>query len=156
MSKYCAYLAVFAPRLLPDHAFTTEPIVDHVIIEARNYLKDCKSLRGVKKKLMEGKDIEKDTIIGRGAELGKLLIQEIGNEGWRWEVLSQFWAELMLFLSPSDDCDAHAEYLARGGEFVTHLWTLLSHAGILQRPPSDTQGQQQTATAGATTEEIEV
>uniref|UniRef100_A0A2N9F3X4 DUF4220 domain-containing protein n=1 Tax=Fagus sylvatica TaxID=28930 RepID=A0A2N9F3X4_FAGSY len=40
---------------------------------------------------------------------------------------------MMLFVTPSDDSTVHAEYLAKGGEFVTHLWALLSHAGILKR-----------------------
>jgi hypothetical protein len=40
---------------------------------------------------------------------------------------------MMLFVAPSDDVTAHAEQLAEGGEFVTLLWALLSHAGILNR-----------------------
>ncbi|GKV49197.1 hypothetical protein SLEP1_g55960 [Rubroshorea leprosula] len=52
------------------------------------------------------------------------------------EVLADFWAELMLFLAPTGDPRAHAEYLAKGGQFVTHLWALLSHASIL--PQSST------------------
>jgi hypothetical protein len=48
------------------------------------------------------------------------------------------WAELVLFLAPSSNADIHAEKLAAGGEFMTHLWTLLIHAGILERPSSST------------------
>jgi hypothetical protein len=51
----------------------------------------------------------------------------------RWEILADFWAEMMLFVTPSNDTTVHAEHLAKGGEFVTHLWALLSHAGILER-----------------------
>ena len=40
---------------------------------------------------------------------------------------------MMLFVAPSDDTTVHAEHLTKGGEFVTHLWALLSHAGILNR-----------------------
>ena len=42
-------------------------------------------------------------------------------------------AEMMLFVALSDDETAHAEHLAMGGEFVTHLWALLSHAGMHKR-----------------------
>ncbi|CAM0952512.1 unnamed protein product [Alopecurus aequalis] len=53
----------------------------------------------------------------------------------RWKVLSEFWAEMMLYISPCDDAKAraHLEALARGGEFITHLWALLNHAGMLER-----------------------
>jgi hypothetical protein len=53
-------------------------------------------------------------------------------------VLADLWAELVLFLAPSSNADIHAEKLAAGGEFMTHLWTLLIHAGILERPSSST------------------
>jgi hypothetical protein len=48
---------------------------------------------------------------------------------------------MMLYVAPSDDVNEHIDQLTRGGELVTHLWALLSHAGILQRdqpgtPPS--------------------
>ena len=46
---------------------------------------------------------------------------------------ADFWADMMLFVTPSNDANAHAEHLAVGGEFVTHLWALLTHAGILNR-----------------------
>lgn len=54
----------------------------------------------------------------------------------RWKVLSEFWAEMMLYVTPSSDATVHLETLTRGGEFITHLWTLLTHAGILQRDES--------------------
>ena len=39
----------------------------------------------------------------------------------------------MLYVAPSDNVKEHIECLANGGEFITHLWALLTHAGILQR-----------------------
>ena len=53
----------------------------------------------------------------------------------RWEVLAEFWIEFLLFLAPSDNVDIHAKMLGAGGEFMTQLWALLSHAGVLERPP---------------------
>ena len=69
--------------------------------------------------------------MGRGEKLGKQLLQL--QEELRWRVLADFWSEMMLYLAPSDNAKAHAEHLAKGGEFITHLWALLSHAGVLQR-----------------------
>ena len=50
-----------------------------------------------------------------------------------WKILADFWADMMLFVAPSDDTTVHAEHLTKGGEFVTHLWALLFHAGILNQ-----------------------
>ncbi|KAM4102206.1 hypothetical protein ACB094_05G206600 [Castanea mollissima] len=148
LSKYCAYLVAFAPRLLPDHPYITEFIFDHVVVEARKKLKGCeKSIcqkmfnlckddrkkRISEKMLNLGQEDDNQEIIVKGANLAKELIRKIENNGLRWKVLAELWAEMMLFVAPSDDETAHAEHLAIGGEFVTHLWALLSHAGILKR-----------------------
>nr|POF16884.1 hypothetical protein CFP56_17451 [Quercus suber] len=148
LSKYCAYLVAFAPRLLPDHPYITEFIFDHVIVEAREKLKGCdKSIcqkmfnlyKGDRKKrifekmLTLGKEDGNQEIIEKGAVLAKDLLEKIQDNGQRWKILAELWAEMMLFVAPSDDETAHAEHLAMGGEFVTHLWALLSHAGILER-----------------------
>jgi hypothetical protein len=63
--------------------------------------------------------------------LGKQL--EVMPEGICWKVMADFWAEMLLYLAPSDEVDEHIEKLANGGEFITHIWALLSHAGILAR-----------------------
>ncbi|WVZ49216.1 hypothetical protein U9M48_000593 [Paspalum notatum var. saurae] len=51
-------------------------------------------------------------------------------------VEGEFWAEMMLYISPSDDAREHLEALAKGGEFITQLWALLTHAGKLERAPA--------------------
>ena len=148
LSKYCAYLVAFAPRLLPDHPYITEFIFDHVVVEAREKLKGCeKSIcqkmfnlckddrkkRIFEKMLTLGKEDGNQEIIEQGAVLAKDLLEKIDDNGRRCKILAELWTEMMLFVAPSDDETAHAEHLAIGGEFVTHLWALLSHAGILKR-----------------------
>lgn len=138
LSKYCAYLAVFAPRFLPDHAYTTELIIDKVLGEAKDVLIGCKNRTSIYEKLMAlDKDNTEETIIKRGAKLGHVMIEGIEDEELRWKVLADFWAELMLFVASSNDIQVHADYLARGGEFVTHLWALLTHAGILTQDSTE-------------------
>lgn len=51
-----------------------------------------------------------------------------------WELLSDFWSEMVLYLAPSDNVKVHIEALQRGGELITLLWALLLHAGITSRP----------------------
>jgi hypothetical protein len=76
------------------------------------------------------------TVIERAAVLWGQLRAAFGvDDARRWEVLAEFWTELVLFLAPSDNVDIHAEMLGAGGEFMTQLWALLSHAGVLERPP---------------------
>ncbi|OMO99861.1 hypothetical protein CCACVL1_03574 [Corchorus capsularis] len=145
LSHYCAYLMTFASRLLPGHAAVTDFIFDRVVNEARKLLDGCESENQKHEKLMnllcEGEAIfneEEATLIEKGALLGKHLIEGIEDNGLRWKVLADFWAELMLFVAPSDDARTHAEHLAKGGEFITHLWALLSHAGILKQDQTQT------------------
>ena len=70
-----------------------------------------------------------------GARLARKLTEDIPDRSLQWKVLSDFWAEMMLYVAPGEDAQAraHLEALARGGEFITHLWALLTHAGVLER-----------------------
>jgi hypothetical protein len=73
----------------------------------------------------------------KGLKLGKEL-EEIGDEVLLWKVLAEFWAETIIYIAPSDNVKAHMERLAQGGEFLTHVWALLTHAGILKRDQKQT------------------
>ncbi|KAM0929866.1 hypothetical protein ACQ4PT_001323 [Festuca glaucescens] len=71
----------------------------------------------------------------KGVRLARQLTNKIEDVALQWKVLSHFWAEVMLYIAPCEDAQAraHLEVLARGGEFITHLWALLTHAGVLER-----------------------
>ncbi|CAN6382109.1 unnamed protein product [Urochloa humidicola] len=146
LSKYCMHLLAFAPNLLPDHSSISESILDGSIDEASKLLNESKG----KNKKFEGRyevlrQISTDDCVGddtrlvaQGVHLARQLTENIQDSTTRWKVLSDFWSEMMLYVSPSDDARAHLEVLARGGEFITHLWALLTHAGVLNRPgPKD-------------------
>lgn len=79
-------------------------------------------------------EVEDTEILVLAAHLGRQLSWCVLDKPRRWELLARFWAELLLFLAPSSNADIHAEHLATGGEFITHLWALLTHAGIVERP----------------------
>ncbi|RCV09230.1 hypothetical protein SETIT_2G010700v2 [Setaria italica] len=117
LSKYCAYLVAFAPKLLPGHHYDTWLAFTVVAQEA---LRDAG---------------DEETIYRKGLKLGKQLKNVHADRCW--EVLAGFWAEMLLYLAPSDNVKEHVECLAKGGEFITHLWALLTHAGILDRGQSD-------------------
>jgi len=131
LSEYCAYLVAFVPDMLPGHGYDTRRIFNAVVMEARDYLAGCDTMRSRCVKLLELQCNEL-TILGMGAKLGSELRYRVHDRARRWKVIADLWAELVLFLAPSSNADIHAEKLAAGGEFMTHLWTLLIHAGILE------------------------
>ncbi|XP_073013532.1 uncharacterized protein [Typha latifolia] len=139
ISRYCAYLLIFCPELLPDHRFVAESVFETTVRKARQILQGCDSLESIYTKLKkegitrgetEGEQEENDEVVKKGAELGMELIETIDADVARWKVLADFWAALLLSLAPSGKTNAHRKALATGGEFITHLWALLSHAGI--------------------------
>lgn len=118
LSKYTAYLVGFQPKLLPGHHYDTWFVLNVVAKEAI---------------ILQPKGIHQgeQTIYRKGLRLGEQLKN---MEAARcWKVLADFWAEMLLYLAPSDNVKEHVECLAKGGELITHLWALLTHAGILDR-----------------------
>ncbi|XP_051221013.1 uncharacterized protein [Lolium perenne] len=73
-----------------------------------------------------------DNMFIEGLKLGRDL-EKIEDEVLRWKVMAEFWAETIIYIAPSDNIKLHMERLAQGGEFLTHVWALLTHAGILKR-----------------------
>ncbi|CAL9166828.1 unnamed protein product [Musa hybrid cultivar] len=130
LSRYCAYLVRFVPDLLPDNSFVAQRIFDTAVTEASSLLRTL-NLDQRFQSMMNLSDTSQNVVCW-GARLGKQLI-DMETPEMRWKVMAEFWVEMILFLAPSDNAKAHAEGLARGGEFITHLWALLSHAGILGR-----------------------
>jgi hypothetical protein len=148
LSNYCAYLVAFVPEMLPDPSYTAEQIFDTAVQQARDHLDGCRTQSGILARLEQIGDTEwphlqgdggayeragSATVVERAAVLWAQL-RAVGADGRRWQVLAEFWLELVLFLAPSDNVDIHGEMLGAGGEFMTQLWALLSHAGVLERP----------------------
>ncbi|KAK3434036.1 hypothetical protein EUGRSUZ_D01497 [Eucalyptus grandis] len=131
LSKYLAYLVAFCPKLLPDHPYDAEYNFDRIIFKSRKLFKGCDTKDERIGKLMEidkTRD-DKSSVIIQGAKLGRLLLGVEKGKKFIWKVLAEFWAELMVYVAPHDT-KTHAEHLVMGGEFVTHLWSLVSPAGI--------------------------
>lgn len=142
LSGYCAYLVACCPELLPDDDGWSKDLYKAVKEDAR------KALAGVShahapasspeeeyKKLVQLLGADEDSrhkVVKNGRKLAGQLV-ELG-EAKAWEVLAGFWSEMILYLAPSDNLDAHAAAIARGGELITLLWALLNHVGIITRP----------------------
>nr|CAB3466843.1 unnamed protein product [Digitaria exilis] len=135
LSDYCAYLVAFVPDMLPGHGYDNQRIFDAVVMEARERLIRCDTVSS-RCEMLVTMDLPRDNscrILELGSRLGREL-RGVVPEARRWKLLADFWAEFILFLAPSSNAEIHAEKLAAGGEFMTHLWALLTHAGILDRP----------------------
>lgn len=79
----------------------------------------------------DGED-EEDTIIMMGTRLGKQLMDRYeADRIGLWADLAKFWTGFLLHLAANTGAMKHRMHLAGNGELITHLWALLSHAGIL-------------------------
>ncbi|KAF8725606.1 hypothetical protein HU200_020146 [Digitaria exilis] len=103
--------------------------------DAMEFLREERSLeskyRKMNQPLSASAASDEGTAFTMGLQLGKQL-EEIECAG-RWKVLADLWTEMILYSAPSSNARDHIQHLANGGEFLTHLWALLSHAGILAR-----------------------
>lgn len=139
LSAYCAYLVSSAPELLPaDHSYNTRLLFDGVQCEAREALQGCTCRDDVYGKLPVQPDprptdsLHKD-ILPEGRRLSELL-QQMPETMNKWKLLAELWVELLLSVAPSaDNVPSHVQKLADGGELITHLWALLTHAGIIDK-----------------------
>ncbi|CAL5079304.1 unnamed protein product [Urochloa decumbens] len=131
LSRYCAYLMSEAPELLPGNSVETKFIFDHAMYEARETLGSQLRRKGQLRKVLTGSG-DAGTIFTKGLKLGAKL-ETIRDGSQCWKLMAEFWVETILYKAPSDNAKAHMERLARGGEFLTHIWALLTHAGILTR-----------------------
>lgn len=112
LSKYCAYLVACAPELLPEDLDGSE----------RAYKAVKRDIRGALSKERQRSRLDR-VVEMRGPEAA-------ANIARGWALLAELWAELAAYVAPSDNIEGHAEALAQGGEFITLLWALSTHAGI--------------------------
>ncbi|KAL6847938.1 hypothetical protein ACP4OV_022066 [Aristida adscensionis] len=143
LSRYCAYLIADVPELLPYHVADTNFSKSTVVEEAREVLASSNlSERFEIMKNLQGTEEADDpeTVFKKGVKLGKQL-ERVLDEAQRWELMADFWAETIIYVAPSHTtAKQHMQRLETGGEFLTHLWALLSHADILNLDRDKDQG----------------
>lgn len=168
ISRYCAYLLVKEPDLLPDSYLTADDIFRSTIAEASDVLNGCDTLQSIYRTLIrEGEprqDIVEDArggnrnrrpethpnmILEKAARLAWSLIHQFRDERVRWKVLAEVWADILVHTAPSWNAAAHKKCLATGGEFITHIWVILSHCNVRSSRRWPRQESPQDAQEGA-------
>ncbi|WVZ82876.1 hypothetical protein U9M48_030085 [Paspalum notatum var. saurae] len=150
LSKYCAYLVAFRPELLPCSDSETSRTFCDVLKEVRLAVEPVQQLQypGARLAALDGRrtrppgvhDFEGlaqgPDILTHGLRLGDTLATTIPIQEHLWTILEAIWVNLILRVAPQQSTSdpiytkSHAKCLAEGGEFVTYLWAMLSHAGI--------------------------
>ncbi|KAL6906213.1 hypothetical protein ACP4OV_003814 [Aristida adscensionis] len=147
LSRYCAYLVAFRPELLPGIHSHAKVTFREVLEEVRRLVGDQLSVQSrlamLEHRRRQGhlETLEQTVTLSDGLHLGHLLSSRFEQDcELLWTILENIWVKLILSVAPLQSQDAtfarrHAKFLAHGGEFVTHLWAMLSHAGILEQAP---------------------
>ncbi|KAF3339088.1 hypothetical protein FCM35_KLT16559 [Carex littledalei] len=135
LSSYCHYLVKCLPDLLPDKVVWIEDMYETVRNEilAIDRSSNQKPTKINRCNYALEATWDESSVVGKGAMLANDLIHCAENGKLVWEMLAEFWAEMMLFIAPSDNVDGHEKLLNRD-ELITQLWALLTHAGIITRP----------------------
>ncbi|KQJ91960.1 uncharacterized protein LOC104585165 [Brachypodium distachyon] len=137
LSAYCAYLMASAPELLPDHSYDTQLLFQGVRRKAKKLLRGCRLKEDMHGKLPDSECNDGyEGVLADGKKLSDEIVHKMPDTAMRWRVLAELWVEMLLSVAPSDNATGHIQKLATGGELITHLWALLTHAGILEKPIS--------------------
>uniref|UniRef100_K3ZM92 DUF4220 domain-containing protein n=1 Tax=Setaria italica TaxID=4555 RepID=K3ZM92_SETIT len=142
LSKYCAYLVVSTPELLPEPARGKKHAYDVFANSARIELdqQEKDTFLGALSDPKIWKDLASDssgnTYFLNGVRLAKRLlgddpplVEGISRPD-HWEPLALMWVRMLVYAAPYGNVEAHMRHLQHGGEFITHLWALLYHLDI--------------------------
>ncbi|GLJ13999.1 hypothetical protein SUGI_0223820 [Cryptomeria japonica] len=119
LSRYCAYLMVSRPSLLPVHPDTA----------SNTYMQLVEQIMG--------KDhirCSHPTVLGSGIKLARKLLRK--QEEQRWTLLAEYWGGLVISMAMYNKATFHAECVAGGGEFLSQVWVLLGHMGCGEQSDS--------------------
>lgn len=136
LSRYCAYLVAFLPELLPGDSLTTRMVLQELLQEAETLYghtntgtNNMKRRKLVKLALLPRDPIQ--TTLQKGVTLGRQLEDSHPNQQEHWRMVAACWVRIHLYMAPSDNVAGHIQQLAKGGEFLTHIWACLSNLGIV-------------------------
>ncbi|CAN6302353.1 unnamed protein product [Urochloa humidicola] len=137
LSRYCAFLLFYKPKLLPVASNSVRFMCKILIDEAKAIDEEgVANASGGDREAIGNEerrngDQVASGIVSRGRTLAKKLLGHGPVQGDElWKALAELWCELIISVAPQGNIGAHQKELGKGGEFITHLWALLYHAGI--------------------------
>ncbi|KAJ3690099.1 hypothetical protein LUZ61_019263 [Rhynchospora tenuis] len=136
LSTYCYYLVASLPQLLPDEVEWTKKTYESAREEIFIIDRSSRRKPTIKNRcsyLMGDVLLDEKSVVDKGAKLAQMLVFYADNGKEVWTMLSEFWAEMLLFIAPSDNVKGHEEILEKG-ELITQLWALLSMLEYLLGP----------------------
>lgn len=88
----------------------------------------------MKKLSQSAESLYSSPVLPCAREVAQQLIS-IKDEAQRWELIAEVWAEMLYYTAPRCGAAFHAEHLATGGEFITHVFVLMYLLGPFMPPP---------------------
>ncbi|CAO2145610.1 unnamed protein product [Urochloa humidicola] len=120
LSKYCAYLTVSVPELLPGLALDMRTSYD-TFVEVAREAQDKDELLNI---IVNGYGGAFDPSFGEAPLVAMTRSRD------RWKTLAEVWVRMLVYAAPYGNKEVHMRQLSQGGEFITHLWALLYHLRI--------------------------
>jgi hypothetical protein len=146
LSRYCMYLVARTPELLPDDEIWVSDCYDDMkscLKKASSWCFCSSAWQGLLDKDEQAAECLEDPTARDGLKLFQRHWERTDKDKV-WEELAQFWVNLLIYMSPSNDVEGHAKALSSsGGDLITCLWAFCTHAGISRpRRPSTNADQQ--------------
>ncbi|RLM70182.1 uncharacterized protein C2845_PM17G03850 [Panicum miliaceum] len=147
LSRYCMYLVAEMPELLPDdEVWVSQRFKDMRTCLAKVVQNCCcgcmlctpsKCCRRTMLDSLKKNPGRLDMMTRDAVELFDRIDRTEG-----WNQLAKFWAQLIIYLAPSNDVQGHAKAICTsGGDLITCLWAFCTHAGITRlRQPQELHG----------------
>ncbi|KAL2320016.1 hypothetical protein Fmac_028985 [Flemingia macrophylla] len=137
MSDYMFYLLVKQRQMLPVGAglITLRDTVieakDNIAVPQDNLAEVSRKLfkYGTTKTIHEVSEMENTSVLFHACAVAKLLI----DRKLTWKFVEDLWIEVMNYASAQCRVDRHAHQLREGPEFLSHVWLLQAHLGLLEQ-----------------------
>ncbi|KAF8732333.1 hypothetical protein HU200_016318 [Digitaria exilis] len=120
LSRYCAYLMTWSPELLPDDVAWSKDLYEAVKEDAARVLA-ARAMTGLLTPEAEYHDLvqllsegSRHLVLKNGVWLGKQLVGLDEGGETAWAITAGFWAEMILFVAPSNNLKGHKTAIARG------------------------------------------